>query len=243
MFGPPFASSFGRRKPMNETRPALVARTSRRLGLRERWCVAIGLLALILSGCTTLPEESPPAPDAAVDVAPTPSEAERWATHREAVLAMADWEARGKVAYRLPEDSGSANLTWQQQGEDSELRLSGPLGAGATTIRNDGPLIRVARDGIERLYPADAAPWLPGGDLLPIPVEAIRHWIRGVPDPGLPVDTLTLQNARAATLAQGGWLIWFDAYDESVQPPLPSRLRIEAPVAKLSLRALIREWE
>ena len=74
-------------------------------------------------------------------------------------------------------------------------------------------------------------------------MDAIRYWLRGVPDPTLPVDALELNNARIATLSQGGWLIRIDAYDESEEPPLPSRLRIEAPVAELSLRALIREWE
>ncbi len=163
--------------------------------------------------------------------------------HRSAVAAEDSWIARGKVAYRLPGDGGSANLLWRQKGTQSELRLSGPLGAGSTEIRNDGALISVRRDGIERRYPADAAPWLPDGHLLPIPVSSLRYWLRGVPDPDAAEAAVDLGDGLAASLTQSAWTVRIEAYDLERIPPLPSRLRIEAPNDALVLRVLIRDWE
>ncbi|MEO1082541.1 MAG: lipoprotein insertase outer membrane protein LolB [Pseudomonadota bacterium] len=201
-------------------------------------------LVFILSACTaTTPIEPPVRVDPGSAATSVLSPQERWALHRSAVAAEDSWIARGKVAYRLPGDGGSANLLWRQDGGQSELRLSGPLGAGSTEIRNDGALISVRRDGIERRYPADAAPWLPDGQLLPIPVASLRYWLRGVPDPDAAEAAVDFGDGLAASLTQSAWTVRFEAYHQERVPPLPSRLRIEAPDAALVLRVLIRDWE
>ncbi len=173
---------------------------------------------------------------------PEPTEAERWERHERLVRHLPDWKARGKVAYRLPDDGGSANLIWEQSGAQSELNLSGPLGAGSTQVRNDGPLISVRRDGIERSYPADAAPWLPNGALMPIPIDSIHYWLRGIPDPNRPIGELSTQDGLARTIRQEGWLVAIDEYHEDGPAPLPRRLRIEADKVGLTLRTYLRQW-
>jgi outer membrane lipoprotein LolB len=155
---------------------------------------------------------------------------------------MRNWEMRGKVAYRLPDDGGSASLHWQQDDGTSALRLSGPLGAGAVQIHTEGALLRVERDGIERLYPANAAPWLGGERLLPIPLPALRYWLRGLPAPDIPVDGLELTDGRAGSLDQAGWQLEFDDYRIEDGVALPHRIHIEVPEAELSLRLLLRQW-
>lgn len=199
--------------------------------------VATGLLA----GCAARPRLPPP-PPGAESTAPLSEEA-RWAAHREQLSALNSWNTTGKVAYRVPGDAGSANLQWQQQDSVSELRLSGPLGAGSTLITSEGALLRVLRDGIERLYPADAAPWLSGDRLLPVPVASIRHWLTGVPDPTLPVDALQRSNSLATQIEQDGWIIRYDSYQTVEDLTLPARLTLQAPAANLTLKVILRKWE
>lgn len=197
---------------------------------------------MIISGCATAPpeHETPATPDAD---APRLTEAQRWALHREAVTTLDSWQARGKVAYRLPEDAGSAGLLWEQTGEQSEVRLSGPLGVGSTLIRNDGPLIRVRRDGIDRLYPADAAPWLPDGQLLPIPIASLHFWLRGVPDPSLSLEQLETAAARAALIRQAGWVVTIRTYRAAGALALPERIEIRNETGEFSLTVLLRDWD
>lgn len=157
--------------------------------------------------------------------------------------ALASWRVKGKVAYRLPDDAGSANLDWRQNDRQSALRLSGPLGVGSTVIHNSGALLRVERDGIERLFPADAAPWLPGGALLPIPIDSIQHWLKGVPDPTLPASLVETEDALATRIEQNGWIIHYDDYEIDAGLALPSRLKLTVPDIDLRLRIILRAWD
>ena len=63
---------------------------------------------------------------------------------------------------------------------------------------------RIKPDGIERSYPADAASWSGDGRLLPISVEAIQHWLRGIPKPADAVDTLVTNDGAPSELVQSG---------------------------------------
>ena len=195
-------------------------------------------LALLLSACASKPAQVEPDPV----LQPTLSEAQRWAAHRHAISALQDWDLRGKVAYRLPERAGSASLYWRQRDARSSLRLSGPLGAGAVQIRSEGPLLVLRRDGIERVYPADAAPWLGPEHLLPIPVDALQYWLRGIPDPGVAIDRLETLEGRATRLEQRGWVLRFSDYDSESGITLPGRINIDLPSSELTLRLLLRQW-
>lgn len=199
------------------------------------------LVATFVAGCATQAPEPPPP-------APTPptvaiqSEAERWSARTAQLSALNSWTVRGKVAYRLPDDAGSASMLWTESPEQSRVRLSGPLGVGTTEIVSEGALLRVRRDGIDRLYPADAAPWLPSGALLPIPVTSIRHWLMGIPDPNKPVSEFALEDALAQSFVQEGWIIRVEKYDTEDGLTLPARLSLEAPQAELTLRVIPRDW-
>lgn len=202
--------------------------------------LAAFLLVQLLAACA-----SQPLPEPDVDATPAPSpatEAERWEEQWRRNSALEDWEVRGKVGYALPDDAGSASLRWRQDGEDSKLRLAGPLGANSLTLRSDGALIRLKRDGIERSYPADAAPWLGDGRLLPIPVDAIQHWLRGIPDPGSSVTQLQTRAGLLRELTQDGWIIAFESYETDGDFTLPARLVVSAPDIELRLTVLLREW-
>ena len=208
------------------------------MNLRSRGACAL-LLCALLAGCVSQPpaieEPSPEAPDSL-------SESERWNLHRDRISALAAWEARGKVGFTLPDEAGSASLRWRQRDEGSDLRLSGPLGASPVSLRSDGALIHLRRDGIERSYPADAAPWLGDGRLLPIPVRSIQHWLRGIPNPQLAVTNVETRNGLLQGMSQGDWDIHYEDYQTVGDYTLPARLTVNAPEVSLQLRLIIRDW-
>jgi outer membrane lipoprotein LolB len=204
---------------------------------------ALRLSALALSALLCACAVQEPAPSAPPESLPPLSEAERWERHLQTLASVNDWTAQGKVGYRLPDDAGSASLRWEQAGPDSEVRLSGPLGAGATLIRNAGALLQVTRDGIARLYPADAAPWVGAGRLLPVPVSSLHHWLLGRPDPGQPVQGLETRDGLATALTQEGWEIRYQEYAAQGDRRLPRRLELAAPGQDIQLRLILRSWD
>lgn len=181
-------------------------------------------------------------PKAPSEETPLLDEGQHWQAQLALLSTIDRFTTQGKVGYRIEGDAGSASLRWEQDGGASEVRLAGPLGAGATVIRNEGPLLRVSRDGIDRLYPADAAPWLPDGRLLPIPLSSLHHWLLGRPDPGASVDALTTENGLMRQLSQGGWEIAYEDYEAQAGTALPSRLRLSAPDNAVSLQVILRRW-
>lgn len=207
---------------------------------RLRSPAVLAALALLLGACTST---APPRP---VQTPPPPAQTsldELRDARQQTLLAMNAWRVQGKVAYRLPDDGGSASLDWRQDDEYSRLRLSGPLGVASTRIVNEGALLRVSRDGIERLYPADGAPWLPGGALLPIPVTSIQYWLRGLADPSLPVEAIDYEGVAPRSLTQHGWQVLYETFREERGVTLPARLNLLAPAADLSLRIVLRNWD
>ena len=217
---------------MNDQQRRVTPFAAQRLG----WLCAAAALLTVMSACAPLlPAERTPAELAS---ASDP----RWQARRQHLASQRQWHARGKVAYRLPDEAGSANLSWRQSDARSRLRLAGPLGVGGTEITNEGAWLRVRRDGVERRYPADAAPWLPGGALLPIPVDSVHFWLRGVPDPAVPVQHLTLEAGRALGFSQSGWSIRYDAYAVTQGLEMPTRLSLHAPAAQLTVRVMLRQW-
>ncbi|MEM6545407.1 MAG: lipoprotein insertase outer membrane protein LolB [Pseudomonadota bacterium] len=223
--------------------------------------LAAALVALLLSACATQPpvaiEPVATAPSPSIerdDVAPMePSKSERTVEEAERLryerfAPLTGWRTRGKVAYRSPDDSGSATVDWYQNGPASELRLSGPLGMGNTRISPMGDALLVERDGIERVYPADAAPWLRassanGDALLPLPIKSIPYWIRGFADPSLSLDRREFDNDLPSLIEQDGWSIRIERYRNVKESALPSRLQIVHSESQLSLKLILRRWE
>src|SRR5690606_31514815 len=98
------------------------------------------LLALLLAGCAGLgPQES----------VQGPGNPEDWKTNKGRISHNDGWQISGKTGIRAPQDSGSGSLCWRQRQVYSNLRLSGPLGRGATRLtgRSDAVTLEVAGQG------------------------------------------------------------------------------------------------
>ena len=132
---------------------------------------------LFLAACASVPE-----PDATSG---------NWAAQRQRIEAIEYFTASGKITLRTAEQAESASLLWQQLGESSHLRLSGPMGLSATTVDSNGQQV-VIRQGDEtrRWDIDDPAPEYTLGWSLPL--RALQYWLKGVPAPGLELEELSL---------------------------------------------------
>ncbi|MAT94774.1 MAG: outer membrane lipoprotein LolB [Halioglobus sp.] len=186
-------------------------------------------LVALLAACSTT-DTLPPAPA-------------DWEQHRARLAQLHSWSASGKISLRSPDAAESASLKWQQREGRTRIRLSGPLGTGATEIRSHGDYLEVRRgDELRRVDMSSRATILrdTGWDL---PLRALPYWLRGLPDPQLPLQALAFDpdSGLPRALSQDGWQVRFEAYGEFDALPLPTRLVVENGATRVTL--LLRRWQ
>jgi len=195
-----------------------------------RGCVTLLLLsALVATGCAG------PGPQ---DHAPG-----SWREHSNRLSALHDWSATGKLALRSTTASESASLDWRQRGEETEVRLSGPLGVGTTTLYSDGRMLDIHRGDEHRRVALSDAGTLALDRGWELPLHALPRWLRGLPGDGLPRAALDLDphTGHLTHFSQDGWEVYYDSYGEFDGVTLPTRLRIEGKDTRATI--LIRRWE
>jgi outer membrane lipoprotein LolB len=165
-----------------------------------------------------------------------------WQAQRKHIEAIAYFTASGKIALRTAEQAESASLLWQQLGESSHLRLSGPMGLSATTVDSNGREVIVRQGSETRRWDIDE-PMPPGTPALDLPLAALQHWLKGVPAPGMELELLQLDPAGVLpqALKQQGWRVEYQAFASFEGYTLPTRLKVSRQ--DTSARIILRLWE
>jgi len=156
-----------------------------------------------------------------------------WASRRGALQSWPRFELRGRVAVASGEEGFTASLRWAQREAASKIELDGPLGVGGLRLEfNHGRLAdEIARADLERRLGFS------------LPVDSLRYWMLGVPDPAhSALERVADGHPRLESLQQQGWTVVFPAYAKvsGVNYELPQR--IEATREGLRLRLLVDTW-
>lgn len=191
----------------------------------------IPALALLLAGCAGLsPQES----------VEGPGNAEDWKTHKARISEIDGWQINGKIGIRAPQNSGSGTLFWLQRQDYFDIRLSGPLGRGATRLtgRPDAVALEVAGQGrFEAKSPEALVESQLGWQL---PVSNLLWWIRGLPAPDSRSRVALDSNGRLANLQQDDWEVQYLGYIEEDGLMLPSRIKLAGRDLQITL--VVKDW-
>ena len=196
----------------------------------------------LLAACVRTPSLPDTATDASLDAA--------WQAHRASVLELHDWTLRGRVGIRLeyqgengPKKQGwSAGLHWVQNGEAYQLRVTAPLGQSAFSLDGTGSEV-VMRVNNQQYSATDPEALMRDSLGWSIPVQGFGFWLKGVPQPDTPVESLKLdENGRMQQLEQDGWRIRVDRYSRpNAHPALPEKLILERD--QLKVRVAVKRWQ
>jgi outer membrane lipoprotein LolB len=189
-------------------------------------------LALLLAGCAGL------GPQEAVE---GPGDTDGWKTHKAHVSEIDGWQISGKIGIQAPQDSGSGTLFWLQRQDYFDIRLSGPLGRGATRLtgRPEAVALEVAGQG---RYEAESPEALVEGQLgWQLPVSNLLWWVRGLPAPDSRSRLSLDADGRLANLQQDGWDVQYLAYAEEDGYTLPTRIKLAGRDLKITL--VVKDWQ
>jgi outer membrane lipoprotein LolB len=185
------------------------------------------LLALV-AGCTTTRN--------AVDLPAIGS----W-QDRNAVLGnVSDWQFRGRIAVKAGDEGFNGKFNWIQDGERFNATVGGPLGVGTVRIEGDGRTVTLTdKDGVKtRLEDAETElRWRYGWT---IPVESLRYWALGIPDPAAPGVTELDEAGRLARLEQNDWIVLISRYQDGGGQSMPRILT--ATNRDTRVRMVIDRW-
>ena len=195
--------------------------------------LAAAVIAVLgtLAACRTVSTAAP----GAAPLAPP------WSERRPALQARELFTLRGRVAVAAGEQGFNASLRWTQDGKNSAVTLAGPFGMGGYEIDADGQSLDVITPKGEHIASDTAREALTTNLGFDPPIESLRYWVLGVPDPAQPsTETVDQAHQRLSGLAQGGWQIDYTSYVAVGDEWLPSRLTLER--ANVRVRLLVDDW-
>jgi outer membrane lipoprotein LolB len=189
--------------------------------------LALGLACVVaLSACVTPPRVSP--------------QAQTWEMRRAGLQQREQFELKARVAVAAGQEGFNARLRWRQQGAQSQLALDGPFGVGGAQVVLDGQTLRVRTSRGEELNDEAARGELRARLGFEPPLQSLRYWIQGVPDPATPAQEMLDDRQRLASLRQDGWEIDYGSYLPSGDEWLPERMTLRREGVRV--RLLIDGW-
>jgi len=156
-----------------------------------------------------------------------------WEARRAALQSWGRFESYGRIAIARDGEGFSGSWRWAQRAQRSTLELEGPLGVGGMRLdfNAGGGGDESARVILEQQL----------GVVLP--VDSLRYWMLGVPDPREGgEECLTLDAARLDSLQQNGWTVTFKDYARVTGADYELPQRIEVNRESLRVRLVIEGW-
>jgi outer membrane lipoprotein LolB len=175
--------------------------------------------ALMLSACSTVPVEP---------------EVHYSKLAREHLYKLDQWSFEGRLALTGKSDSWSASINWGHRPDDEKIKLSGPLGQGATVIQLSGDLVTIDR-GHDQVQSSTQPEEFINQQLgMFVPVHSLRYWVIGLPEP-------TSAFVETATgFKQAGWFIEYKQMQFVDEQSMPRKIMVTNERVKLKL--IIDQW-
>lgn len=193
-----------------------------------RWAQALASLVVLAlaQGCATRP------------LATSPEALAAWSQHRSDVGGIQRFTLQGRFA------AGGifgtkGQVFWAQIGEDYQVRLWGPFGAGAIQLSGNQNQAEI-RSADETLQTTDPERELRHRFGWTLPVGQLRWWVLGVPAPtgksGLQLD----DQGRLLALEQAGWTLEYQEYQLVDGRQLPRKLALAND--EFTLKLVVDQW-
>jgi outer membrane lipoprotein LolB len=185
------------------------------------------LAALTLTGCATRESLNLP-------------ELGDWESRRYLLGQLDEWEFSGRIGVTAGDEGFNASLRWAQNRDDFKATVSGPLGIGTVRLEGDGRRVELTDKDGNRTVLDDAETDLYLRYGWTIPVQSLRYWALGIPDPASPAATEFNGDGQLQSITQGGWNVSITRYGDGGGQIMPTRLTAIGEETRIKL--VIHNW-
>ncbi len=167
-------------------------------------------------------------------------EFEDWRARLTILRDLERWSFNGRIGVSAGTEGFNGRLRWRQDVDGFEASVSGPLGAGAISIAGNTDTIVIDEgDGdVIRMTDPEFELGLRYG--WTIPVESLRFWALGIPDPERPANLNFGEGGTLTSIAQSGWTVVIPQYREGGGQLMPRRITAENGDTRV--RLVIDNW-
>jgi outer membrane lipoprotein LolB len=176
-------------------------------------------ISLLLSACASTP---------AIKDAPYAS------ASRQALYLLQHWSFDGRLAINKQKESWQANIHWQHFPDKELIKLSGPLGQGATLIELRDDLVTINRGDGKVQSSSQIEAFINQQLGLFVPVQSLRYWVIGLPEKHLKVTE------SESGFYQAAWLVEYKQMQTIDSQLMPKKITVMNDKVKLKL--IIDEW-
>jgi len=169
-------------------------------------------------------------------VAAPPVAVAAWDQRAADLQRLASWQLGGRAAVAFGTQGWQASLDWRQSGDAAEVHLSGPLGIGAMVLKRTPEGL-----SLNGAPPSDAVMAQLQDRLgFELPLDHLRYWLLGVPDPASAFEIKRNDQDRAVQLTQDQWTIDYDRYMPVDGDMLPAHLVMSREGVRV--RIVVDHW-
>lgn len=164
-----------------------------------------------------------------------------WSQRLEQLNAIQQWDVSGRIAMQTPDDAWSASMSWKQTGDDYDIRLFGPLGGKALSIKGGEGYVFLTTDKGETFSEVNAARLIYRQTGWQVPVEGLRYWARALAVPESPSKQVFDQVGRLSELHQSDWTIYYQDYRIVNNLEMPRKIRMVNE--HFTVKLILRDWQ
>jgi outer membrane lipoprotein LolB len=190
-------------------------------------------MALWLAGCQSVPKPLAPTAAPAAVVA-------GWPARRAQLQARVQFTAQGRIAVAAGTDGFNGKLRWVQDGTRSTVSLDSPLGIGGVRIVNDAGVLTLTTPSGQALDSQAAHDELVRRMGFEPPLNSLRYWLQGVPDPATPGTETPDPQGYLGSLVQDDWTVTYAAYMQTSDGALPQKVTVTRGTVRV--RLILDAW-
>jgi outer membrane lipoprotein LolB len=219
------------------------------LGIAQRSLITV-LALCYLSACQTLPGSSKPqqSPSNTIIEGEWLRDSAFFKVSLNEYALRNSWQISGKVGVKTPEINESANINWSFSDQSNQVRMFGPLGAGAIKLDFDRYGVQLS-DSKGVLHSGHSAEQLLTNIVgWPIPIEALSYWLFALPNPNHVFEYKLNPQGQLRSLQQLGWRIDYSGYKSTGanQADLPRKLTAVKRLnenQEITVKVITRSWQ
>ena len=171
-----------------------------------------------------------------------------WDMRQQQLANINEWDIHARLVILLEDKVYPVGINWIRQHEYSSMVIEAPFGQGVIRIESNVSIDEKKQFKLtlaDGKYHFGATPEVLLVNLLgwSIPVNSLKSWVKGVPDPNVDFNYETYGSGRLKLLSQNGWSVNYLEYfsEQKQRQQLPKRLYLKHD--NMALKIVIERWE